>query len=237
LYRVHDEPDVEKLEEYRSLLDTFHIKVRDLTNARELVRLLEVLRTHPARLHLAHAASPQSEEGRVSPHADGHFGLHKKDYTHFTSPIRRYADLVVHRVFEHYLVKHAGQPAPAAMARLRPAARGALGEHLSLTEVNSAEAERDSVKVKLLEYFEREVDKYPKTRFAAVITDVRPNGFFIELVESMTFGFVSASSAGDDYYSPNTAGNALIGRKRKKTYAVNGRLDVRGGESRFASND
>jgi ribonuclease R len=55
---------------------------------------------------------------------------------------------------------------------------------------------------------------------------VRPNGFFIELVESMTFGFISASALGDDYYSPNNAGTALIGRRRKKTYALNGRLDV-----------
>jgi ribonuclease R len=158
---------------------------------------------------------------------DGHFGLHKKDYTHFTSPIRRYADLVVHRVFDHYLIKHAGHPVPGGHGPGYDLPRvERLGEHLSLTEVNSTEAERDSVKVKLLEYFEREVNKYPKTRFAAVITDVRPNGFFIELVESMTFGFVSASALGDDYYTPNTAGTALIGRKRKKQYAVNGRLDV-----------
>jgi ribonuclease R len=101
-----------------------------------------------------------------------------------------------------------------------------MGEHLSLTEVNSAEAERDSVKVKLLEFFERELDKRPPTRFAAVITDVRANGFFIELVDSMTFGFVSTNTLRDDYYSLNNAGDALIGRKRKKGFAVNDRLDV-----------
>jgi ribonuclease R len=157
---------------------------------------------------------------------DGHFGLHKMDYSHFTSTIRRYADLVVHRVLEHYLHKQGGPRAAGHGPGYDLPRVERLGEHLSVTEVNSAEAERDSVKVKLLEYFEREVDKYPKTRFAAIITDVRPNGFFIELLESMTFGFVSASALGDDYYTPNNAGTALVGRKRKKTYAANGRLDV-----------
>jgi ribonuclease R len=158
---------------------------------------------------------------------DGHFGLHKKDYTHFTSPIRRYADLVVHRVFDHYLVKHAGQPAPGGHGPAYDLPRvERMGEHLSLTEVNSAEAERDSVKVKLLEFFEREIERKPRTRFHAVITDVRANGFFIELVESMTFGFVPAAALGDDYYTLNQAGSALVGRRRKLKYELNGRLEV-----------
>lgn len=226
LYRVHDEPDAEKLEEYRSLLDSFHIKVGDLTKREELVRLLVVLRTHPQGYTLRTQLLRSLKKAVYRHTPDGHFGLHKKDYSHFTSPIRRYSDLVVHRVIEHHLNKQgvhraAGHGQGYDLPRVER-----LGEHLSVTEVNSAEAERDSVKVKLLEFFEREVDKYPKTRFAAIITDVRPNGFFIELLESMTFGFVSASALGDDYYTPNNAGTALVGRKRKKTYAANGRLDV-----------
>jgi ribonuclease R len=227
LYRVHDEPDVEKLVEYRSLLDSFHIKVGDLTRREELVRLLVVLRTHPQGYTLRTQLLRSLKKAVYRHTPDGHFGLHKKDYTHFTSPIRRYADLVVHRVFDHYLIKHGGQPAPGGHGPGYDLPRvERLGEHLSLMEVNSTEAERDSVKVKVLEFFEREVEKYPKTRFAAVITDVRPNGFFIELIESMTFGFVPASALGDDYYALNNAGTALVGRKRKKHYAVNGRLDV-----------
>ncbi len=227
LYRVHDDPDAAKLAEYRELLGTFHVKVGDLTRREELVRLLEVLRTHPQGYTLRTQLLRSLKKAVYRHTPDGHFGLHKKDYTHFTSPIRRYSDLVVHRVFDHYLVKHGGQPAPTGHHSGYDLARvERMGEHLSLTEVNSAEAERDSVKIKLLEFFERELDKMPKTRFAAVITDVRANGFFIELIESMTFGFVAASSLGDDYYSPNSAGNALVGRKRKKRYELNGRLEV-----------
>ena len=224
LYRVHDEPDIEKLQEYRSLLATFGIKVSDLTRREELVRLLELLRTHPQGYTLRTQLLRSLKKAVYRHTADGHFGLSKKDYTHFTSPIRRYADLVVHRVFEHHLAKHGGSAGHGPGYDLPKVTR--LGEHLSLTEVNSAEAERDSVKVKLLEYFERELDKQPRTRFAAIITDVRSNGFFIELTESMTFGFVAASALGDDYYALNTAGTALVGRKKKKRFEANARLEV-----------
>ena len=226
LYRVHDDPDVEKLEEYRTLLATFNVEAGDLTVRAELVRLLEKLRTHPQGYTLRTQLLRSLKKAAYRATPDGHFGLHKKDYTHFTSPIRRYADLVVHRVFEHYLEKHGGK---------RPGGHGQgydrnrverLGEHLSLTEISSAEAERESVKIKLLEFFEREAAKKPQAKFAAVITDVRPNGFFIELVESMTFGFVAASTLGDDQYNPSNDGTALVGRRRKRRYELNGRLDV-----------
>jgi ribonuclease R len=102
----------------------------------------------------------------------------------------------------------------------------ALGEHLSQTEVNSTEAERESVKIKLLEFFERELAKEKKTSFAAVITDVRPNGFFVELTESMTFGFIPMSTLSDDIYAINNAGDALIGRRTKKVYQLAAHLNV-----------
>ncbi len=227
LYRVHDDPDIEKLEEYRKLLDTFGIRVGDLTQRQEVVKLLHTLRTHPQGYTLRTQLLRSLKKAVYRHTPDGHFGLHKKDYSHFTSPIRRYADLVVHRVLEHYLVKHGGLPAAGGQGAGYDLPRvERLGEHLSLTEVNSAEAERDSVKVKLLEFFERELDKRPPTKFAAVITDVRANGFFIELVDSMTFGFVAANALGDDYFSLNNAGTALVGRKRKNKFEINGRLNV-----------
>ncbi|MEO5961785.1 MAG: RNB domain-containing ribonuclease [Opitutaceae bacterium] len=250
LYRVHDEPDVGKLEEYRSLLGTFGIQVGDLTHRAELVKLLETLRTHPQGYTLRTQLLRSLKKAAYRATPDGHFGLHKNDYTHFTSPIRRYSDLVVHRVFDTYLAKHGGVSATGGLSGTgvppvksdshharpaRPPARHAaydlprvarLGEHLSLTEIGSAEAERESVKIKLLEFFERELDKKPKTKFAAIVTDVRANGFFIELVESMTFGFVAAAALTDDYFTLNTAGTALVGRKRKKRYELNHRLEV-----------
>ncbi|HEV8247336.1 MAG TPA: RNB domain-containing ribonuclease, partial [Polyangiaceae bacterium] len=226
LYRVHDDPDPEKLNELRGQLKTFDILVGDLSHRDEVVKLLEILRTHPQGYTLRTQLLRSLKKAAYRSTPDGHYGLAKKDYTHFTSPIRRYADLVVHRVFDYYLVKHQGYPASADRAGYNLAGVERLGEHLSLTEINSAEAERESIKIKLLEFFEREVEKKPKTKFAAIITDVRPNGFFLELVESMTFGFVSLTTLLDDRYYPNADASALIGRKTKKKYALNGRLDV-----------
>ena len=226
VYRVHDDPDGEKLREYREFLATFNIQVGDLTLRQEVSRLLEILKTHPQgyTLRTQFLRSLQKAVYRATP--DGHYGLSKKDYTHFTSPIRRYSDLVVHRVVGGYIVKHGGHAAPEGHASYDIRGVESLAEHLSLTEQNSTEAERDSVKVKLLEFFERQLDRKERTVFGAVITDVRRNGLFIELVESMTFGFISADSLRGDHYLLNNAGNALVGRKTHKRYELGGKLDV-----------
>jgi ribonuclease R len=226
LYRVHDEPDPEKLAEYRSLLDTFEIRVGDLTHRPELVKLLDTLRDHPQGYTLRTQLLRSLKKACYRATPDGHFGLSKKDYTHFTSPIRRYADLVVHRVFDYYLIKHQAYPASLDRVGYNLPHIESLGEHLSLTEINSTEAERESVKIKLLEFFEREIDRKPKTKFAAIITDVRRNGFFIELVDSMTFGFVSSHALPSDYYALNGAETALVGRRTKERYELNRRLHV-----------
>ncbi|MBI5381472.1 MAG: RNB domain-containing ribonuclease [Opitutae bacterium] len=227
LYRVHDEPDADKLSEYRKFVSTFGVHCGDLTKRSEAVKLLETLRTHPQGYVLRTQFLRNLRKACYRATADGHYGLNKKDYTHFTSPIRRYSDLAVHRVLEHYLIKCGGHPAPAHyrfdydLPRL-----DALGEHLSLTETNSQEAERESQKIKLLEFFERECAKRQRTRFRAVITDVRANGFFIELVESKAFGLVPASALVDDNYVRNPDGSALVGRRKRKRFALGAELDV-----------
>ncbi len=217
LYRVHDDPDEARLAELRQYLQTFNIKTGDLTNRDEVVRLLAQLKNHPQAylLRTQLLRSMRKACYRASP--DGHYGLNKKDYTHFTSPIRRYSDLVVHRVFGSYLSK---QPA------YRAARIDELAEHLSLTEINSTEAERDSVKVKLMEYFEREAEKKKKTVYHAVITDVRNHGFFIEVAEAGAFGMVPISSLRDDFYLLNPSGTAFIGRKTKRKFELGGKVDV-----------
>ncbi|HTB80378.1 MAG TPA: RNB domain-containing ribonuclease [Opitutaceae bacterium] len=226
LYRVHDNPDEEKLQEFRQFVATFGIQAGDLTRHTEVIKLLDALRTHPQgyTLRTQFLRSLKKAVYRASP--DGHYGLAKKDYTHFTSPIRRYSDLVVHRVLDFYLAKQAGQTAARSAPGYQQGSLETLAEHLSLTEVNSTEAERESQKIKLLEFFEREVAKKKKTPFAAVITDVRNHGFFVELPEAMSFGLVHASSLTDDFYVLNNAGNALIGRRTKRRFAVGDRTTV-----------
>ena len=121
LYRVHDKPDPDKLNDLRDFLATFDVATGDLTNRKEIVRLLKLLKTHPQGhlLRIQILRSLKRAVYRASP--DGHYGLNKVDYTHFTSPIRRYSDLVVHRVFGS-LPDQALQPAErAGKFRRRPA--------------------------------------------------------------------------------------------------------------------
>ncbi|MDR0353943.1 MAG: RNB domain-containing ribonuclease [Opitutaceae bacterium] len=228
LYRVHDEPDEDKLHELRQTLAASGITTGDLSRHDEMAKLLATLSTHPQghllRTHILRSLKKACYRGTP----DGHYGLAKKDYTHFTSPIRRYADLVVHRVLEYHLVKHAGHPAPAAGRHPAPTPgrMETLGEHLSLTETNSQEAERESVKIKQLEFFERELAKKTKTRFEAVITDIRQHGLFVELVQTLTYGFVPMNTLTDDDYHPNNAGTLLTGRKTRRRLPLGSHLAV-----------
>ena len=227
LYRVHDKPDEDRLLELHEFLATFGVRTGDLTNRTELNRLLDTLRDHPQG-HLLRTQVLRSLKKacyRGSP--DGHFGLFKRDYLHFTSPIRRYADLVVHRVFVHYLARFHGQPlVPGAKVDYSAAKIASLGEHVSMTETNSAEAERESVKVKMLEFFEREAKRKKKTRFESVITETRNHGMFIELTESMAFGLVHMSSLDDDLYYVSDDGTALVGRRTKNRFTVGDKIEV-----------
>lgn len=227
LYRAHDDPDEEKLAEFRQLLGTMGVTVGDLAQRAEIIRLLAALKTHPQgyTLRIQLLRSLKKAVYRATP--DGHYGLAKRDYTHFTSPIRRYSDLAVHRVFDAHLLKHTGRPAPRSGNPGGGAARmDSLAEHLSLAEQNSMEAERESQKVKLLEFFEREVAKKKKSPFAAVITDVRNHGLFVELPDAMTFGLIHLSTMRDDLYLLNNAGTALIGRRTRKKFELGQKVTV-----------
>ncbi len=227
VYRVHDDPKADRLNEFREFLGTQGVQAGDLNQRKELSRVLVKVRAHPQShiLRTQLLRSLQRACYRASP--DGHFGLAKKDYTHFTSPIRRYSDLVVHRVLDQYLIKHQGRPVPKGWRfEYRAEHMGPLAEHLSLTEQNSTEAERESVKVKLLEYFERELTKKKRTAMAATILEIRNHGMFVELVDSQAYGFIHVSTLTDDLYSVAGGGSALVGRKKKRSFALGSRIEV-----------
>lgn len=228
LYRVHDEPDTEKLQDFREYLATVGINVGDLTRRREVTRMLRAISEHPQAytLRIQFLRSLKQACYRASP--DGHFGLCKNDYTHFTSPIRRYSDLIVHRVFENLLLKRGIQSAPGNLGIVYTQAKlESLGEHLSITERNSTDAERESIKVKLLEYFEREVSRSgKKTVFDAVVTDIKNHGMFIELSQSLAFGLVHISTLRDDLYRVSPDGASLRGRKKGRTFRLGQTIQV-----------
>lgn len=227
VYRVHDKPDAEKLQEFSDYLATVGIQSGDLTTRREMNKVLAKIRKHAQAhtLRVQFLRSLKPAEYRSSP--DGHFGLNMDNYTHFTSPIRRYADLIVHRVLEAYMLKRgflknsddAGMHYSASQAT-------ALAQHISITERNSTEAERETVKVKLMEFFERELTKEPKNKFQAFVVDVKNHGLFVELEDSMAYGLVHVSTMTDDLYSISSDGTELVGRRTGKVYALGQRVQV-----------
>jgi len=227
LYRVHDDPDEEKLQDFRQVAATHGIQAGDLTQRSEMSKLLAKIRTHPQGhiLRVQLLRSLKRACYRASP--DGHYGLNKRDYTHFTSPIRRYADLVVHRVFEYLLMKHEGAKSSRGSPRVpKPERMSSMAAHISITEANSTEAERESVKIKLLEFFERETKKRKKTEFQAVILEIRNHGMFVELEESQAFGLIHNSTLRDDMYYPTAGGTALVGRRTKRKFTLGQKIPV-----------
>ncbi len=221
IYRVHDEPEDEKLEELRETMRTYGVKCGNLTKTHEMGALLKRLKDHPQgytlRVHVLR--SLKQAQYRASP--DGHYGLAKQDYTHFTSPIRRYSDLVVHRVFDAYLHKIKADSAPNTPdVKYTQNKLESLGDHLCVTERNSVDAERESVKTKLLEFYERQLSKDIKQPFEAVITDIKNHGLYIEITDSMAFGMVHISTLEDDMYYANRDGTEMVGKRTKNTYSV-----------------
>ena len=220
IFRVHDEPENEKLLELRETMTTFGVSCGNLSKPREMSRLLNKLKSHPQGYTLKLQVLRSLKQAQYRASADGHYGLAKPDYTHFTSPIRRYADLVAHRVLYGYMCK-AGIESASGKPDIRYTKEKleSLSEHLSITERNSTDAEREFVKTKLLEFYERELKKSEKQAFEAIITDLKNHGLFIELCDTLTFGMVHISTLEDDFYLLNNKGTKLTGRRTRNTFA------------------
>ena len=219
VYRVHENPDPEKLAEYREFVLSFNYKVGDLTHRGELQRLLELIGGKPEEQALKIALLKSLKRARYSAQPLGHYGLAKANYLHFTSPIRRYADLVVHRALGRDTA--ARRPDQLGMAEI-----ASIAEHISTTERNAADAEIDAAQMKKLEFFQRQLDERNPQSFRAAIVDVRNYGLMVELPDALITGLVHVSSLTDDFYLFEPARRQLIGRRSRKRFSVGDQLSV-----------
>jgi ribonuclease R len=151
----------------------------------------------------------------------GHFGLAKKFYTHFTSPIRRYADLIVHRTLLTLLAGGKTTPRRYSLQELTRAA-----EHISQTERVAAEAEEESVELKKLEYFQQQLERGKLAVMDAVVCTVRNFGIFVELPESLVQGLVHVSTLEDDFYQYDERLERLVGRRTKRVIQIGDKVRV-----------
>ena len=218
VYRVHENPEPEKLAEYRELVLSYNYKAGDLTQRKELQRLLASFRGKPEEQALKIGLLKSLKRARYAPQPLGHYGLSKNNYTHFTSPIRRYADLVVHRALAERdaIRRH----------RIDVGQIASIAEHISVTERVAAEAESDSVKMKKLEFFQRQIDAKDPQLFRASVLDVKNFGLVVELPDVLLTGLVHISSLTDDFYVLNAGQRQLIGRQSRRRFSIGDELRV-----------
>ena len=170
IYRIHEPPDDKRLQEYREDVLSHHIQCGNLSNRHEVQKLLEKLNRLPIGQALKIGFLKSLMRARYAVEPLGHYGLAKKKYTHFTSPIRRYADLVVHRA----LFQQQGQ-------RVADRPLTEVADHISETERNSDDAERDSRDVKMFAFLNAQLKSAHPPRYPALVTDVRNFGFFVDV--------------------------------------------------------
>ncbi len=225
IYRVHEDPDPEKLAEYREFALSFGYKVGDLTRRPELQRLLAELSGKPEEQALKVGLLKSLKRARYDPQPLGHYGLAKTNYLHFTSPIRRYADLVVHRALGRN--GPPGLPARSASAPYPNVAEiASIAEHISATERNAAEAEIDATQMKKLEFFQQQLVSRKLQTFSATVVDVRNYGLMVELPDALITGLIHVSSLTDDFYVFEPARHQLIGRRSRKRFKAGDKLSV-----------
>ncbi|HEX4085335.1 MAG TPA: ribonuclease R [Chthoniobacteraceae bacterium] len=218
IYRIHDDPDPGRLKEFREVALGYGLHAGDLTNRAEVQKLLSKIRGMPEEyaLKLAFLKSLKRAEYGVEPR--GHYGLAKVNYTHFTSPIRRYADLVVHRVLAQI----------TSQRKIRPASKDLpeVAEHISTTERIAADAEKESVRLKKLEFFQAQLRSRKPEEYEAVIIDVKSFGLIVELPAVILTGMIHVSTLRDDFYLFDPVRLSFVGRRRRKIYRAGGRLRV-----------
>lgn len=218
IYRVHESPDPARLLEYREMAMSLGAKCGDLTNREELQHLLNSVRGLPMEFSVKLGLLKSLKRARYSEEPLGHYGLSKSDYLHFTSPIRRYADLVAHRALERLL----GITKQGPDSKVLPA----MAEHISTTERVASDAEKEAVKLKKLEYFQSQTEGNQGKIFKARVLEVRNYGMFIELPDYLISGLIHVSTLEGDFFVFDPIKGRFFGRKTKQVFEVGIELEV-----------
>lgn len=213
--RVHPHPSEQKLEELTSFVNGLGIKVKNLQDRFELKKIIEQSEDMPQQHAIHYAVLRSMQKAVYSPEEIGHYALNADNYCHFTSPIRRYPDLVIHRMVTDLI---AGKKPDTNLQRLF-----ALGKHCSNCEKKATEAERELVKLKLLNFMADKIG----TSLHAVITGVEAFGIFAQGLEVPAEGLIPLANLPDDTYQYDRAGRTLSGFKSKNQFRLGDTIEVR----------
>jgi len=219
MYRVHEQPSDEKIDSLRKFLATLDYRLAQGQGLRPMHfnAILEAAKGSEHERLINEVVLRSQMQATYSPDNRGHFGLNLNKYAHFTSPIRRYADVLVHRA----LIRGLGLGEDGLPPEDDEHFEG-IAEHISLTERRSMQAERDALNRFVAAFMADHVG----AEFESRITGVTRFGLFVELDETGADGFVPISTLGDDYYEHDEAHRALVGKRTRKRYRLGDSLTV-----------
>jgi len=217
VYRVHDSPKPDALANFAQFAARFGYKINtksDKEIAKSLNFLMEDVEGKKEQNVLTHLAIRSMAKAIYTTKTTSHYGLAFDHYTHFTSPIRRYPDVMVHRLLFHYL--NHGQSANAAFYEK-------LCEHCSQKEKKAADAERASIKYKQAEFLQDQVG----TVYTGIISGVTEWGMYVEIIENKCEGMIRLRDISDDFYTLDEKNYAIIGQRKKKVYQLGDEVSIK----------
>lgn len=215
VYRIHDFPDPEKVKDFSVFARQFghQMNIDENSISSSLNKLMSEIEGKPEQNILEQLAIRTMAKAKYSTDVKGHFGLAFNHYTHFTSPIRRYPDMMVHRLLQHYLDdgKHLIKNEYEDKC-----------EHSSEREKRAADAERASIKYKQVEF----MASAEKKAFEGLISGVTEWGIYVEIIETKCEGMIRMSDMTDDFYEFDEKNYRLVGRRKRKVYTLGDKINV-----------
>ena len=217
IYRTHDKPDTQKLENLQRTISQFGHKI-DLKNKektnKSLNKLLKKIEGRKEKNLIDTLIIRSMSKAEYSTKNIGHYGLSFQSYSHFTSPIRRYPDVMTHRLLQNYLDGESSKNATTFEENCK---------HSSHMENIATKAERESIKYMQINYMKNQ----KKDFFSGIISGVTEWGIYVEITENKCEGMVRIRDIKDDYYSFNNEIHALVGEKNKKKYQLGDQVQVK----------
>jgi len=217
VYRTHDFPDPEKVNDFAQFAKQFGHKLHidERTISRSLNKLMDEIEGKPEQNVLQSLAVRSMAKAKYTTEAKGHFGLAFDHYTHFTSPIRRYPDMMVHRLLQHYIDQ-------GKSVNKKDYEDKCL--HSSEREKRAADAERASIKYKQVEYMSM-MEK--GIVYDGLISGVTEWGIFVEIIDTKCEGMIRLADMEDDYYEFDEKNYCIVGRRRRKIYTLGDQVRVK----------